>query len=463
MTIHRRHFLRMAAAGSLLGAGMAGWPGAITARAADTSGYRALVCVFLFGGLDGHDLLLPYDTESWSSFAGVRQTLLNGYGEARDRAALLPLAPDNAADFGSRQFALPPEMPRLKTLFDAGRASIVANVGPLLEPVTADGFASGSARVPSRLFSHNDQQSTWQASAPEGAQLGWGGLFADAALAAGANRGGADFTTMSVAGVGPFLTGNVAAPYQVSLTGSAGIAALEAAGEGIAADFLASAADRFRADGFAGSNLLARDIATLSRDGIDTNAVFDAAREGAFGFATEFPDSPLGAQLRAVADAISVRSRLSADRQIFFVGTGGFDTHSGQAADLPLLLAQLDDALAAFDAALAEIGADGDVTTFTASDFGRTLAVNGDGSDHGWGGHHIVMGGAVRGRRILGDVPPARLGHDLDGGGGRLIPGLAVEQFADPLGRWWGLSDAEVAAALPNLRNFDPAGLDLFV
>ena len=461
MTLDRRRFLRGAAATCALGAGASFIPHGLTAHAATTGGYRALVCVFLFGGLDSHDLLLPYDTESYSSFANVRQSLLNGYGETRDRASLLAITPDNAADLGSRRFALPPEMPELKRLFDAGRAGLVANVGPLIEPVTAREFIDGSARVPSRLFSHNDQQSTWQSAAPEGAQLGWGGLFGDAALASGANSAGAQFTTLAMAGVGPFLTGNVVAPYQVSLSGLAGIAALEPRGGGFDA-FLAQAENRFRADGFTGRSILARDMANLFREGIDTNSVFDAARAGAFPLATEFPDSPLGTQLRAVAETISIRGALSASRQIFFVGTGGFDNHSNQAFDLPGLMRQIDGALSAFDAAMTELGVGDDVTTFTASDFGRTLAVNGDGTDHGWGGHHIVMGGSVRGRQILGTVPEARLGHDYDGGGGRLVPSLAVEQLAEPLGRWWGLDVSEVAAALPNLRNFDPAGLALF-
>ena len=198
MTLDRRRFLRMSAATAAVSAGAGLVPRTLTAHAATTGGYKALVCIFLFGGLDSHDLLLPYDTESYTSFAGVRQSLLNGYGETRDRSSLLPLSPDNASDFGSRQFAMPPEMPQLKALFDEGRAAVVANVGPLLEPVTARAFNDGSARVPSRLFSHNDQQSTWQSSSPEGAQLGWGGLFGDAALASGANAGGPAFTTLSI-------------------------------------------------------------------------------------------------------------------------------------------------------------------------------------------------------------------------------------------------------------------------
>lgn len=463
MMIDRRRFLRSVAATSLVGAGAHAIPRTWTAHAAETGGYRALVCVFLFGGLDGHDLLLPYDLPSWESFSTIRQTLLNGYeGGARSRESLLPLAPDNASLFGSRQFALPPEMPLLRNLFDEGRAAIVGNVGPLIEPVTAAAFANGSARVPSRLFSHNDQQSTWQASAPEGALLGWGGLFADAALASGANASGAAFTNLSMAGVGPFLTGNVASPYQVSVSGSASINVLQTAGGELGA-FLGEVEDRFRAEGFTGSNILARDIAAKVREGIDSNSAFDAARRQAIPLLTPFPETPLGGQLKAVAETISIRDALFASRQIFFVGIGGFDTHSDQGIDLPGLLAQIDGALAAFDTAMIELGVVDSVTTFTASDFGRTLTVNGDGTDHGWGGHHILMGGSVRGRHIFGDIPPAELDHPFDAGAGRLIPSLAVEQFAAPLGRWWGLDDDEIAAALPNLGNFDPSGLDLFV
>ncbi|MFC4698575.1 DUF1501 domain-containing protein [Glaciecola siphonariae] len=465
--MNRRDFLRYSVASSIVGTAYLGLPGSLTAHAAQTEGYKALVCVFLFGGVDGHDLLIPFDFSSYNDFANIRQTLLNRYDGARARENLLPITPENATEFGSREFALPPEMPQLKSLFDQGRVSFVSNVGPLIEPVTAQGFATGAARVPPRLFSHNDQQSIWQASAPEGATSGWGGLFADAMLAAGANNGIADFFTLSTTGVGPFLTGNTVSPYQVSLTGSAGITALEAingsAPSANLSDFISMAKDRFRAEGFAGTNLLARDIANKFGAGIDTNTVFDAARAGAPTINTVFPESSLGSQLRTVAETMSIRNSLSANRQIFFVGTGGFDTHSNQAADLPALLSQLDGALSAFDAAMNELGLSDNVTTFTASDFGRTLTVNGDGTDHGWGGNQIVMGGAVRGGNILGNVPPTRLGHDLDAGNGRLIPTLSVEQFAEPLGRWWGLSDTELRSALPGLSNFNPANLRLFI
>jgi uncharacterized protein (DUF1501 family) len=203
--------------------------------------------------------------------------------------------------------------------------------------------------------------------------------------------------------------------------------------------------------GDSGSNILQQDIANMFKKGIDTNAVFDAARSSAPSLVTEFPSSSLGSQLRTVAETMSIRSSLSANRQIFFVGTGGFDTHSNQADDLSALFSQLDAALAAFDSAMTELNLSENVTTFTASDFGRTLSVNGDGTDHGWGGNQIVMGGAVRGNTILGEVPPPMLGHEFDAGNGRLIPQIAVEQYAAQLGNWWGLSPLDIANALPTL------------
>ncbi|WP_334028576.1 DUF1501 domain-containing protein [Alteromonas sp. P256] len=464
MPLSRRDFLRYSIASSVAGASLMGLPNSITAHAASPESYKALVCVFLFGGVDGHDLLLPYDLPSYNGFANIRQSLLNRYQGARDRENLLQLTPNNSAQFGSRTFALVPEMPMIKSMFDLGRASIVSNVGPLIEPVSAQSFANGSVNIPPRLFSHNDQQSIWQASAPEGAQFGWGGLFADAMLAAGENANIGDFATLSTAGVGPFLTGKSVSPYQISLAGTAGITALQQTNS-VNNDFrgfLDAARQRFLSEGFTGTNILARDIASKFKNGIEANEVFDTARASASLLTTEFPTSGLGSQLKTVAETISIRDSLSATRQIFFVGLGGFDTHSNQAADLPILLSQLDSALGAFDLAMSELGLSQNVTTFTASDFGRTLTVNGDGTDHGWGGNQIVMGGAVRGNNIIGEVPPPLLGHDLDVGNGRVAPTISVEQYAASLGRWWGLNDTEIMNALPNLKNFDSTDLALF-
>lgn len=464
--LDRRLFLKSAGAAAIASAAIAGHPASFSAHAANTSGYKALVCVFFLGGLDNHDVLLPYDQSSYDAFQSIRQTLMTQQGAQRQRSALLPIVPDDPSLLGGRQVALPPEMLQLKSLFDQGEAAIVANLGPLIEPVTRTSFESGAARVPPRLFSHNDQQATWQASAPEGAQFGWGGLFADAILNAGANSAAPEFTTISSTDVGPFLTGRSARPYQVSVSGAANVDILydlrEADLPAEQREILDALQSQLRSDSYRSPHILQQDMSVALSGSFKSNATYDQARQSGTALQTQFPAGGLAAQLRAVAETIAVRSQLSVSRQIFFVGIGGFDTHSDQARSLPGLLSQIDGSLAAFHAAMGELGLNNDVTLFTASEFGRTLAVNGDGTDHGWGGHSFVLGGGVRGRQIYGSVPDFALGHEADSGSGRIIPSLSVEQFAAPLGRWFGLTDAELASALPNLANFD-AGAAAFL
>lgn len=465
ITPNRRLFLKGIGASALVSSAMTGIPAAFSAHAADVSGYKALVCVFLLGGLDSHDVLLPSDAASYEDFRRIRQSFLSVQGASRARENLLTLNPTNAASLGGRQMALPPEMPMLKSLFDQGDAAIVSNVGPLIEPTTRTTFDNGAARLPARLFSHNDQQVTWQASAPEGAQFGWGGLFADAVLAAGANGGSAQFATIASEEVGPFLTGRTAFPYRVTTDGAPTAELIEDLNFGASGDeraFLERVRAQLRSTSFRGDHVLEQDVANAVRNGLDNNETFIQARQaGGSALNTAFPASPLANQLRAVAQTIAVRSSLQADRQIYYVGLGGFDTHSEQARTLPALLGQIDGAVSAFHSAMGELGLLQEVTLFTATDFGRTLAVNGDGTDHGWGGHQFVVGGAVKGNTIYGQVPPSTVGHDADTGGGRLIPTISVEQYAAPLGRWFGLTDAELAVALPNLRNFDSNTIDI--
>lgn len=457
--INRRLFMKSVGSSAIAAASFSGRPISFNAHAASTSGYKALVCVFLLGGLDNHDVLLPFDAASYDTFSAVRQSLLSRQGAARQRTSLLEITPNETAILGGRQVALPPEMPQVKSLFDQGQAAVVANVGPLVEPVTRTSFESGAARLPPQLFSHNDQQSVWQSSQPEGAQFGWGGLFADAVLNSGANAANTDFTTIASAEVGPFLTGRTARAFNVNPAGPAQVNALRelAAGSQAERDLRAALAQQLRSSGFAGSHILESDFASQVSRGFESNTIYSEARASGSAIATEFPQTPLGAQLRSVAQTISVRSALSVSRQIFFVAIGGFDTHSDQAGALPQLLGQIDGGVSAFQQAMVELGVANDVTLFTASDFGRTMAVNGDGTDHGWGGHSLVVGGSVRGKQIYGSVPDFALGHNADVGSGRIIPALSVEQFAAPLGRWFGLTDGELATALPNLSNFDAA------
>ncbi len=463
MTPNRRKFLQGSSAlslASLLGLGAT--LSSFEAQAADTSGYKALVCIFLLGGLDTHDIVFPYDQPSYDQYASIRASLLGQYanmagGSTRDRARLLPLVPDNAANFGGRQFALSEEMAGIKGLFDSGDAAIIANVGPLIQPINRTEFEAETIATPKRLFSHNDQQSTWMSSQPEGASFGWGGRFADAALNAGANSN-QEFTTITSLGNELFLTGETAKPYQIGLNGAIEIDALkffeanrsEPNGEIV----YQKLRDHFEAMDFVSSNLVERDIVATMNDALTTNEDFNTALETGQPLVTQFPQHFLGQQLSAIARTIAIRDSLVMKRQVFFVAIGGFDTHSAQATDMPGLQTQIDTGVVAFYQAMQELGLADSVTTFTASDFGRTLAVNGDGTDHGWGSHHFVIGQAVQGRNIYGQMPTYDFGHDQDAGSGRLIPTTSVEQFAAPLGSWFGLNATELAIALPNLGNF---------
>lgn len=468
MGITRRQLLQQAVhltAVAGVSPGMLSFP----ARAADTDGYKALVCVFLLGGLDNHDMLLPADTASYERYAQVRQTLLQGYrssgggSSSRDFDRLLPLSAVNAGDYGSRRFAVPEQLTGIRDLFDAGEASIVANVGPLIEPLRRDSLDTPGVRIPKRLFSHNDQQSTWMSGQPEGAQFGWGGLFADAV--ARSNGASSDFIAMTGRGNEVFLTGEVARPYQFTPNGAPSINALRRLANQQNDVLAATLAESLRAHLEAQTGdcrqLIECDYAEAMARTISINERYNQGLKDAVTLGTPFPSGALGSQLGAVARTIAARQSLGAGRQVFFAGLGGFDTHSNQVLDLPRLQLQLNDALVSFHGAMGELGISRDVLLFTASDFGRTLAVNGDGTDHGWGGHHIVLGGGVRGGRFFGEIPPAELDHDLDAGSGRLIPTIAVDQFAGSLGRWFGLTDSELAGALPGLGAFTGAGLRL--
>ena len=448
----RRDFLARAGAAGF-GAAVGGLHQLVAAKTASAApgDYKALVCIFLLGGLDNHDTVLPLDAASYDEYARIRRDLMGAYTTQRTRQALLPLATPSE-QFGDRQFALPPEMPNLKGLYDQNRLAVIGNVGPLLEPVTRASFENQTVNLPSRLFSHNDQQSTWMAGSPEGAQFGWAGLFADAMLS---QNGAPEFSAVTSGGNDLFITGRSAVPYQISTEGASRIFRFEELEDGPAKDRLR---EHLRASAGTARGLLERDLSDAARRSFDANARFNQASESAAGLTTAFPPSYLGLQLQAVARGIAARDALSVCRQVFVVGMGGYDTHSAQATSLPGLQTDLDLSIAAFQQAMDQLGVSDQVTLFTASDFGRTLAVNGDGTDHGWGGHQLVVGGAVDGGKIFGSLPEVGFGHELDAGSGRLIPTTSVEQFAEPLGRWFGLGASELSTALPRLSAFSDPG-----
>jgi uncharacterized protein (DUF1501 family) len=444
----RRHFLGTAGALSVLGAGsplalnLAGI-GAAAAQAAPAD-YRALVCVFLFGGNDQTNTVVPYDDADYSAYRNARA------GIARDRADLVSLGP--VASQGGRSFALPRELAPLATLYAQGAAAIVANVGPLVVPTTKAEYRNAAVPLPPKLFSHNDQQSVWQSSAAEGSTVGWGGRFGD--LLAAAN-GSPTFTAVSVSGAAVFLAGQQILQYQVGSGGPVAISALS--GNPFGSPTAAATLRQLLTATY--PHLFDNEHARVTARSIDAAAALSEALAGAPALTTPFSDdNPLAQQLRMVARMISVRGALGARRQVFFVSQGGYDTHDSQLASQPGLHAGLASAIDSFYRATVELGVAGSVTTFTASDFGRTLTSNGDGCDHGWGAHHLVVGGAVR-SGIHGRFPVVALNTDEDVGSGRLLPTTAVVQYASTLARWFGVPDASLADALPDIVNFSTRDL----
>lgn len=463
----RRLFLKTGAAGF---AGMAttlGLAGSQKAWAADTSGYKALVCMFFLGGMDHADTILPLDEASFEQLNSVRPGLFGQYqvgsgNSTRDRINLLELTLSDPSRFGGRRFALPQQLGGLHSLFESGEAAIVGNVGPLLEPVTRTSFQDGSALRPPRLFSHNDQQSTWMALDVEGEQVGWGGRFADAIIASDPTTD-PTFTAIATSGNQVFLSGNMARQFSAFGGGSSldVIDRRSVIGGNRRYDAMRSALqDFYQMNEFGTSNLFGRDVTNATSRGITNSAVFASALENVVPFGTVFPGSGLGRQLEEVARTIEIRDTLGVRRQVFFVAIGGFDTHDTQANDLPGRHMQISDAIMAFRNAMIERNIWQDVTLFTASDFGRTTIDNGDGTDHGWGAHHFVVGGSVAGGNVYGDLPAPDLTSEFyTPSRGRLIPTLSVEQYAATLGRWFGLDDAELANALPNLSRFGASDL----
>ncbi|MEO1027807.1 MAG: DUF1501 domain-containing protein [Pseudomonadota bacterium] len=464
----RRLFLKGGAAtGFASMASTLGMVGAQKAWAADTTGYKALVCVFFLGGLDHADTILPFDEASFDQLASVRPGLFGQYGvgsgnSSRDRVNMMELTIPNADRFGGRQFALPLQLAGLHSLFESGEAAIIGNVGPLIEPTSRETFEAGSVLLPPRLFSHNDQQSTWMALDVEGQQVGWGGRFADAIIEADPSAD-PTFAAIATSGNQVFLSGETARQFS-AFGGGSSLDVLRRRiliGRDRRYDSMRNElAQFFEQSDFGQSNLFSQDVSMSRARGIQNAATFGDALETIVPFGTEFPGSQLGNQLEEVARTIEARNVLGVNRQIFFCAIGGFDTHDGQVNGVPGLHNQISGALMAFRNAMIERGIWQDVTVFTASDFGRTTIDNGDGTDHGWGGHHFVLGGSVNGGDIYGDIPsPDLTSQYYTPTRGRLIPSVSVEQYAATLGRWFGLNDAELLAALPNLGQFGSGDL----
>ncbi len=418
------------------------------AAASVATDYRALVCVFLYGGNDYANTLTPYDQASYDAYARLRPVL------AYQRAALdsTLLVPSTALASG-RQYALAPTMASLLPVFNAGKMAVVMNVGTLIQPTTKTQYIAKSAPLPPKLFSHNDQQSFWQSSSPEGATSGWGGRLGDL-LQAG--NGSATLTCINASGNAVFLAGKTAVPYTVSTAGPVALTGNTT----VYSSATASTALKTLMTG-ARINIFENEHSKVSKRSLDTGAQVSGALAGSPAFTTAYPATSLADQLKIVARMISVSSELGAKRQVFFVSLGGFDLHDNLVALHPTLLATVADAMKAFYDHTVELGISDKVTTFTGSDFGRTLVPNTDGSDHGWGSMHFVMGGAVRGQRLYGTAPEVADNGPDDVGQGRLLPAISVDQYAATLASWFGVSNGELPTVLPNITGYNQSTWNL--
>jgi uncharacterized protein (DUF1501 family) len=449
----RRAFLKRAAALSILGGAS---PFALNlaaigeAAAASASDYKALVCIFLFGGNDYANTLIPYDQPSYDLYAGLRSTL----ALPRDQLGATVLVPGTALP-GARQYALAPTLAPLIPLFDAGNLAVALNVGTLVQPTSKSAYTAKNVLLPPKLFSHNDQQSYWQASSPEGATSGWGGRIGDLFQS---GNGTSTLTCISAAGNSVFLSGRTAIQYSVATTGPV---PLLNNGASLFGSTTAMSTLKALMTG-ARTNLFEDEQARVTKRSLDLQAQVSGALAAGPAIATAFPSgNSLADQLKIVARLISVSQELGAKRQIFFVSLGGFDTHDALLATHPTLMTKLAGAMRAFHDAMVEIGAAAKVTTFTASDFGRTLTSNADGSDHGWGSMHFAMGGAVNGRNFYGTPPVVANNGPDDVGQGRLLPTIGVDQYGATLASWFGVASGSMSTVLPNIVNYNPSSWNL--
>jgi uncharacterized protein (DUF1501 family) len=440
--------------------------GMANASAQTASDYKALVCVFLFGANDHYNTVIPYDQPTYDAYYAIRKgtaianTPYEGIALTRSALAATALSSTVGLPTG-QQMALGPTMGGLKSVFDAGRAGILLNVGPLVVPTSKTEFNNRSVPLPPKLFSHNDQQAYWQTSAQTyGALSGWGGRTADLILSQNSK---AALSCVSINGNSLYLAGGQAQSYQISTSGAQTVNALTS-NSLFSSRACANALRTLITQGSPSGHLLETAHTQVMGKALDlygdlnnalTRSPNTSAPGNLFVSANAPTNNPLSQQLRMVARMLNERSNLGLQRQVFMVGLGGFDLHDFLPTQHPGLLQRVSDALKEFDDALTSMGLQNQVTAFTASDFGRTLASNGDGSDHGWGSHHFVMGGAVNGRRFFGSAPPMGVTHDQQVGSGRLLPSTSVDQMGAELARWFGVSDTDMQTVLPNAHHFD--------
>jgi uncharacterized protein (DUF1501 family) len=460
--LNRRAFMKRAAAIAGLGAAA---PMALNlasvgeAAAMDATDYKAIVCCFFYGGNDYANTVIPYDLPNYDLYSTIRGGAAGrkrggvalGHSEL-DGTALTTVTPQTLTN--DIRYALAPELTGVASLFNAGHAAIQLNVGPLVVPLTLAQYESGSKAYPQppKLFSHNDQSSIWQSLGSEGATVGWGGRMGDLAMS---SNGQSLMTCISASGNAVFVSGDNTLQYQISPDGAIPIWPAKGwvFGSAETSSLLKQLITEPR------THVMENAFNVVTKRSMDMETIVNAALDPVTLTTTFDQTNYFARQLQVVARLIAARGALGTKRQVFFVSMGGFDNHDGLMTQHPELMATFNSAVTSFYNATVELGVANKVTTFTASDFGRTLAYNGDGSDHGWGSHHFIMGGAVKGGQFYGTAPHISLETDDQVGQGRLLPSTSVDQMAATLGKWFGLSGSELTSVLPNIGNFATANL----
>lgn len=429
--------------------------GRLAAVTAPVNGeYRALVCLFLSGGNDSFNMLVPRDPSAYATYQNSRSNLALSPGQ------LIDINPVGLPNFGVHS-----GMPELASLFQNGHAAFVANVGTLIEPVqNRTQVAQNSKLLPLGLYSHSDQQEQWQTGIPQSRSgIGWGGRLADLLKDLNANQ--LVPLNISLDGSNVWQTGNTTAEYSITTDGAVGLSNYKYAWQqyDTVNQALSQGVDSQLAQQYA--NLLQQTFNTRKKQALDAYNIFANATSGALPGGVSFPSTYIGSRLAMVAKAIQGRAGIGATRQTFFIQRGGWDHHSGVLTNQAAMLPEVSAALGAFYDCLVALGVQDKVTLFTASDFGRTLTSNGQGSDHAWGGNQVVLGGSVIGKRIYGQYPDLAVNPDvgsevnpLDTGRGRFIPTTSCDQFFAELALWLGVAPSDLPLVLPNIGNFYSPG-----
>lgn len=412
--------------------------------------YKAMVCILLAGGNDSFNMLVPRNGSFYTEYANARSNL------ALSQNDLLSV---NYTDANGKQFGLHPSMPEVQSLFNSNKLSFISNVGTLVEPTTKTQYLNNSVSVPVGLLSHADQIQQWQTSIPQTrSSKGWGGRMADILQAGNSNQNIS--MNISLSGTNIFQVGQSSTEYAIraSAGGSVGINVYE--GTSALDMALKSGTESLLAQQY--QDIFKSTFTNKITDSQANHEEFSAAISGAPNLSTTFSDTPLSANMELIAKTIAVRDTLNVSRQTFFINFGGWDHHDNVLSNQESMLSVVSKALSEFQSAIEELGLSDCVTTFTMSDFGRTLTSNGNGTDHAWGGNVMVMGGQVNGGQVFGEYPSLALDGNDDVGGAIMLPTLSTDEYFAELAKWFGVANGDLAYVLPNIGNFyDPNSVAL--